>query len=163
MDNELSRTDDVIAAIVERYADMVYKLALARTKDRHLAEDVFQEVFLRCVKKGGGFTSEEHLKAWLIRVTINCSRDLFRSSWFQKTEPLTDTLVFDQPEKGDVYYAMLELPSKYRVALHLFYYEGLKISEISRALKLPEGTVKPRLSRGRELLKEKLKGEYDYV
>lgn len=149
--------------IVNNYFNTVYKLALAATKHKANAEDVTQEVFLRCFRKDIVFESEEHIKAWLIRVTINCSKNLFTSAWFKRTVPLEEDIAFDEPEKGDVYFAVLSLPPKYRTAIHLFYYEDCKISEIADILGENESTIKSRLSRGREMLRVKLKGEYGIV
>lgn len=149
--------------IVKKYFNTVYRLALSQTKNKAYADDVTQEVFLRFLKKERNFASDEHIKAWFIRVTINCSKSIFLSSHFKKCVPLSDELTFDTPEKSDVYYAVAELPPKYRTAIHLFYYEDLSVSEIARILKSKESTVKSQLHRGRELLKSKLKGGYDFV
>lgn len=144
--------------VVEKYFNMVYKLALSQTKDKTHADDVCQEVFLRYIRSNTKYESEEHIKAWLIRVTVNCSKNIFSNSWFQKTVPLTEEIMFENEEKGDVYYATLELPQKYRTVIHLFYYEDLSVAEIASSLKMKESTVKSQLHRGREMLKEKLKG-----
>lgn len=149
--------------IIDKYFDMIYRLALSRTGDKSHADDVTQEVFLRYIEQTKAFESEEHIKAWLIRVAINCSKDIFTSSWFKKTEPLNEDIPFDTPEKGDVYYAMQELPQKYRTVIHLFYYEDFSVNEIAKYLKLNESTVRSQLHRGRELLKIKLKEGYDFV
>ena len=146
--------------IIEKYFSMVYKLALSQTKNVANAEDICQDVFYKYLQKGGALQSEEHVKAWLIRVTINFCKSMFRSGWFQKTMPLEEELVFDQKEESDVYYAVLELPPKYRAVIHLFYYEELSVREISDSLRIKESTVKSQLHRGRELLKEILKGGY---
>ena len=149
--------------IVKKYFNTVYRLALSQTKNKAYADDVTQDVFLRFLNKERNFDSEEHIKAWLLRVTINCSKSIYLSAWFKKTVPLSEELTFDTEEKSDVYYAVAELPPKYRTAIHLFYYEDLSISEISEILDTKESTVKSHLFRGRELLKEKLKGGYDFV
>ena len=149
--------------MVEKYFNMVYKLALSQTKDKTNTDDVVQEVFLRYIRGNTAFESEEHIKAWLIRVTINCSKNTFLDSWFKKTVPLTEELTFESKEKGDVYYAALELPHKYRTVIHLFYYEELSVREIAKYLKTKESTVKSQLHRGREMLKEKLKGGFGDV
>ncbi len=152
--------------IVEKYFDMVYRLALSQTKNRETAEDVVQETFLKFIKTDRRFESDEHIKAWLIRVAINCSHSIFSSSWHKKTVPLTELkeeISFETEEKGDVYYAVLELAPKYRAVIHLFYYEDMSIEEISKALKINPSTVKSQLSRGRKLLRERLKGGYDFV
>ncbi len=144
--------------MVEKYFNTVYKLALSQTKDKDNADDVVQEVFLRYIRSNTSFESEEHLKAWLIRVTINCSKNIFSNSWFKKTVPLTEEIVFEREELSDVYYAAMGLPSKYRTVIHLFYYEEMTVSEIAKALNTKETTVKSQLHRARNMLKEKLKG-----
>lgn len=149
--------------IVKKYFNMVYKLALSQSNNVANAEDITQEVFLRYIQKDIEFESEEHIKAWLIRVTINCSKSVYSSSWFKKNVPLSEEIAFDEPEVSDVYYAVLELPQKYKTVIHLFYYEDLSVAQISEYLKIKESTVKSQLHRGRELLKNKLKGGYDFV
>ena len=146
--------------VVEKYFNMVYKLALARTKSTNSADDVVQEVFLRYIRKEREFASDEHIKAWLIRVTVNCSKNVFADTWSKKTVPLTEDITFETKEKSDVYYLTLELPQKYRTVIHLFYYEDLSVSEIAEVLKTKESTVKSQLHRAREMLKTKLKGGY---
>ena len=144
--------------LTEKYFDMVYRLAVSQTKDKAHADDVVQEVFLRFFKYEKAFESEEHVKAWLLKVTINCSRDVFLNSWFKKTTSLTevkDEPVFDSQEKSDIYYAVSELPQKYRGVIHLFYYEGYSVSEIAKIMDAKESTVKSQLHRAREMLKEK--------
>lgn len=149
--------------VIETYFNMVYKLALSQTKNKASADDVTQEVFLRYLKNTKHFESEEHRKAWLIRVTLNCSKNVFSNAWFQKTVPLSEELSFEEQETGDVYYAVLELPVKYRSVIHLFYYEDLSVEEISSILNRPQSTVKSQLFRGRELLRRKLTGGEENV
>ena len=107
----------------EKYFDMVYRLAMARTKDKTIAEDVCQDVFLRFLKSDKIFESEEHIKAWLIKVTVNCSKGVFTSSWFKKTVPLSQELTFTNPEMSDLFDQVKKLPKKYSTVIHLFYYE----------------------------------------
>ena len=149
--------------MTRKYFSMVYKLALNQTKSKESADDVVQEVFLRYIQKDIEFKSEEHIKAWLIRVTINCSKNVFSDSWFKKTEGFTQDIPFEHEEKSDVYYATLELPQKYRSVIHLFYYEDMSISEISLCLGQKENTVKSLLHRARNMLRDKLEGGYDFV
>ncbi len=149
--------------IVEKYFDMIYKLSLSQTKSRDYADEVVQDVFIRFINSDKKFESDEHIKAWLIRVAINCCHNMFSNSWAKKTVPLSEDIVFDTKEKGDVYYAVLELPQKYRAVIHLFYYEEMSVAEISKVLKTNSSTVKSQLSRARKMLKEKLKGGYGLV
>lgn len=148
--------------MTEKYFDTVYRLALARTKDKEHAQDVTQDVFLRYINTDKEFESEEHVKAWLLRVTINCSNSLFTSSWYKNTAPLTEDIRFESKEKSNVYYAVAELPSKYRTVVHLFYYEDMSVAEIADIMNTKQSTVKSQLHRSREILKKLLKGGSNY-
>ena len=141
---------------INKYSDLVYKLAYCRTKNKYDAEDIFQDVFLQLVKYQLTFTGEEHLKAWLIKVTINCCNKYFLSLKNRPYELIPEDLVYLTPEESEVYQAVLSLQKKYRTVIHLFYYEDLTIKQISDVLGKKEGTIKSLLSRGRNLLKMKL-------
>lgn len=147
--------------MTEKYYDMVYRLALSRTKSRTHAEDVSQEVFLRFLKTDKVFESEEHIKAWLIKVTINRSKSVFSDLWLKRTVPLDEEIPFSSPELSEVYFAVLNLPPKYKTALHLFYYEDMSVKSIAECLGEKEATVKTLLHRGRKMLKKTLDGRYD--
>ena len=143
---------------VERWGDMVYRLALARTASVPDAEDVFQEVFLRYFRHEEKFQSDEHRKAWLIRCTVNRAKSLLASPWKKRTVPLeTAAEVGVEDDYREVYSAVVSLPGKYRTVIHLHYFEGLSVAEMARMLHTAEGTVKSQLSRGRALLREMLK------
>ncbi len=148
--------------MTEKYFDTVYRLALTQTQDKNRADDVLQEVFLRFLKSDKEFENEDHVKAWLIRVTINCSKNVFSDLWFKRTVPLSEDITFDMPEKTDIYFAVAKLPAKYRTVIHLFYYEDLSVKQISKYLKIKETTVKSQLHRGREMLKSLLGGRSEY-
>ncbi len=154
-DNNILDIDE----IVDRYADMVYRIALTQMKNVHDAQDIFQEVFLRLVKNIDSIQNEEHLKSWLIRVTLNCSKTNLMSAWRKHTQPLEEEqnqIVFETKEQSDLYEYIQKLPKKYRTVLYLFYYEELSIKEICGITGQKETTVKSQLSRGRALLKEQL-------
>ncbi len=142
--------------MVEKYANMVYRIALTRTNNKSDSEDIFQEVFLRVTKKMPVFENEEHEKAWIIRVTINCSNSLLSSAWNKKTQALEENIEFETKQRHDVYYEVAKLPVKYRTVIYLFYYEGYKINEISKILNTNESTVKTWLARAREKIKENM-------
>lgn len=149
-------------AEVERWGDMVWRLALVRTANVSDAEDVFQEVFLRYFRHEGRFDSDEHRKAWLIRCTVNRAKSLHASSWRRRTVPLeTAAQIGVEDEYREVYSAVLALPAKYRTVIHLFYFEGLTTAEIAGHLGVAEGTVRSQLFRGRALLREALKEEIE--
>lgn len=149
--------------VLERFGNMVYRLALARTKTPADAEDIFQEVFLRLVRSCPQFRDEEHLKAWLIHTTVNCSRSLWKSILRRREEPLlpnSDLAEQESAETAEVYSCVMRLPAKYRTVIHLFYYEDMPIETVARALKISYSAAAKRLSRARELLKRDLeKGE----
>ena len=150
--------NQILEEIVEKYSNMVYRLAMARTRNVEMAEDVYQEVFLRLARKMPEFESEEHKKAWLIKVTINCSKNENNSAYLKHRAELEDNLKFETPERHDIYYAVLNLPIKYRTVIHLYYYENYSIKEISSILKINENTVKSQLSRAREQLEKVIEG-----
>ena len=149
-------------AAVERWGDMVWRLALARTANVHDAQDVFQEVFLRYFRHEDRFQSDEHRKAWLIRCTVDRAKSLLTSPWRRRTVPLdTAAQIGVADEYREVYSAVLALPAKYRAPIHLYYFEGLTTAEIARYLGVAQGTVRSQLSRGRALLREALKEEIE--
>ena len=144
-------------ALARRYAPAVYRLAYVRTGSRADAEDVMQEVFLRLLKAKPVFSGEAHAKAWLLRVASNCVSDLFRLPWRKREEPLgEETAVTEAPGEGSVTEAVLSLPVRYRIPVHLYYYEGYSVAEIAGITGSSEGTVKSRLFRARNLLRDKL-------
>jgi len=155
------RTDDCLEKAIRFYADMVYRLAFARTGTRHDADEIFQEVFMRYIRKQPRFENEAHRKAWLIKVTINCSKKLWSSAWRRKTEPLDEAIPFETKEDIDLYHELRQLPPKYREVIHLFYYEDMPLAEISRVLHRKNATVRTQLTRARALLKDLLKEDYD--
>lgn len=144
--------------VMERYGDMVYRLALAQTHSSHDADDVFQEVFLRYLRSAPVFREEEHRKAWLLRVTVNCCKKLHGSFWRRHTVALSETLPAQNPEEGELLGLLEGLPQKYRAVLHLYYYEGYATEEIAAILGRSPGTVRSQLSRGRALLRDAWKG-----
>ena len=153
----MALTQEQRTQVVERWGDMVWRLALARTASVPDAEDVFQEVFLRYFRHEDRFQSDEHRKAWLIRCTVNRAKSVVASPWRRRTVPLeTAEEVGVEDDYREVYSAVLSLPAKYRAVIHLHYFEGLSVAEIAQMLRVPEGTVKSQLSRGRALLRDML-------
>ena len=147
-------------ALAREYAPAVYRLAYARTGSRADAEDVMQETFLRLLQKKPEFFSPAHAKAWLLKVASHCAGDLFRLPWRRREEPLAEDMTAPEaPEPGSVTEAVLSLPARYRIPVHLYYYEGYSVAEIARLMGKSEGTVKSHLYRARNLLRDKLKEE----
>lgn len=148
-----------IDEIIDKYADMVYRIALTQMKNMQDAQDIFQEVFLRLVKNIDQLETEEHIKAWLIRVTLNCSKTNLMSAWRRHTVALEEEqnqIAFETQEQSDLYEQIQKLPKKYRTVLYLFYYEELSVKEICKITGQKETTVKSQLSRARSMLKEQL-------
>lgn len=146
-----------LSEVIEKYKDMVFGIALTHVHNKTDADDVSQEVFLAFVKKERVYNGEEHLKAWLIRTTINCSKKLVGSTWRKKTLPLREiedtSFKFETALENTIYSELRRLPYKYRTVLHLFYFEDMSVKEISKALNIKPGSIKVQLSRGRKLLK----------
>lgn len=154
---------DGIDEVLKEYADMVYRIAFSRTNNRMDADDVLQDVFVRYITCKTVFHDREHVKAWLIRAAVNCSKSLLRSAWFRRTTGLKEDILTYMDEQDSVYPAVMKLPAKYRTVIHLYYYEDLSVSQIGEILRRKESTVKSHLHRGRNLLREMLKGEYEDV
>lgn len=147
-----------INEIIEKYADMVYRIALTRCGTVENAEDIFQDVFMKYSEKKPIFENKEHEKAWFIRVTINLTKNLKQTAWNRRVVNLDENMCFEKKEEQDIYSAVCELPQNYRTVVYLLYYEGYKVKEISELMKKSEGTIKTWLFRAREILKEKIEG-----
>lgn len=141
--------------IARRYMDMVFRLAFSYMKSASDADDVTQNVLLRLLRNAKPFESEEHTRFWLVRVTVNeCMRALC-SPWRRTgdIEEYANELHFETPEHSELFYAVMELPEKYRTAIYLYYYEDYSTDEIAQLTGTPAATVRTRLRRGRELLR----------
>jgi len=150
-----------IERVIEQYSDMVYRIALTRTGTKENAEDIYQDVFMKYNQKAKEFDSIEHEKAWLIRVTINMTKNFNNSAWNKTTVNLDENLRFETQEENGVYEAVCKLPQNYKTIIYLMYYEGYKINEISMLMKVKEGTIKTWAYRARQLLKNDLEGGFD--
>lgn len=151
-----------IINLIEKYSNMVYRIAVVRVKTKEEAEDIYQEVFLKLSDKMPKFKSEAHEKAWLIRVTINISNNYLKSAWKRKVVGLDENVQAEESNDiSNVYSEVSKLPEDYKIVIYLYYYEGYKVSEISNILEKKENTVKTWLSRARELLRQKLEGGFD--
>ena len=151
-----------IINLIEKYSNMVYRIAVVRVKTKEEAEDIYQEVFLKLSDKMPKFKSEAHEKAWLIRVTINISNNYLKSAWKRKVVGLDENVQAEESNDiSNVYSEVSKLPEDYKIVIYLYYYEGYKVSEISNILEKKENTVKTWLSRARELLRQRLEGGFD--
>ena len=154
---------EYLTNVIEKYSDMVYRLALTRCASKENAEDIFQEVFLKLSEKQPKFNDENHEKAWIIRVTINMTKNFNKSSWNRNVVELDESILGtnDTNDISDVFDEVMKLQQEYRTVIYLFYYEGYKVNEISKMMKKSEGTIKTWLYRAREELKNKLEGGFE--
>ena len=149
-----------LEALVTRHENTLFRAALAILGDVQEAEDAVQDTFLRYLEKRPDFKDENHEKAWLLKVTANRCKSILRQ---HKRHPAVELLdVYPAPESDtrELVEAVLELPANQRAAIHLHYYEGYTSEEIAAILGQRPGTVRSHLSRGREALRQKLKGEF---
>lgn len=151
-------------ALAETYRDRLFAAAFQVCGNAADAEDAAQEALLRYHISEKQFESEQHIRAWLLRVAINCAKNASRSFFRRNTVPLEtymETLVFDSGESREIFREVMSLPEKYRLVIHLYYYEDYTVAEIGRILGLTESNVKVRLSRGRQQLKKALQEVWD--
>ena len=157
----MMKPQDDRARIVELFADMVFRIALSRTRREDAAEEIFQEVFLRLFEKEHTFNEDEHIKAWLIRTTLICCKR-YQTALFQHPtltlEEVGELAALPEEDKG-LYQAILRLPSKYRLPIQLYYIEEVPAEECAKLLGLRPGSFRSRLSRGKAMLREILKGD----
>ena len=150
---------DAFNDAARQYQHMVYRVALNCFGQPQDAEDAVQEVFLRLYTEKKPFEGQEHLRRWLIRVTLNVCRDALKSPWRKRRvslEELPEIPVFDTERQAELYREVMALPEKYRTALYLFYYEELSVQEIAEALGVKISAVTTRLHRARGQLKNRL-------
>ena len=151
-------------ALAETYRDRLFAAAFQVCGNAADAEDAAQEALLRYHISEKQFESEQHIWAWLLRVAINCAKNVSRSFFRRNTVPLEDymdSLEFDSGESREIFREVMNLPETYRLVIHLYYYEDYSVAEIGRILGLTESNVKVRLSRGRQLLKKALQEVWD--
>ena len=158
------RNEEEAGRAIRLYADTVRRICMVHLKNYSDTEDIFQTVFLKYVLHPEPFESEEHEKAWIIRVTVNACKDLLKSVFRSQTVPL-DTLI-ETPQAQELQHtellgAVLSLPPKYKDVVYLYYYEGYSAEEISRILKKNVNTVYTLLTRARKILKKELEGVTD--
>lgn len=156
-------TNDEYIKIVKRNSNRIYLIALSYLKNHDDAEDIMQEVFLKLWKTNKEFNSEEHLEKWLTITCINKCKDHFRIPFIKNSvalEDAKDLYTFDTIKNFDVFNAIMSLPQKERLVVHLFYFEDMSVEEISKATKVKPSAVKTRLHRARNNLKTILGDEW---
>jgi len=179
MIQDTTRIQGKLQEKIDSYSGMLFKIAYARMGNRADAEDIVQETFYQYFKASREFEDEEYEKAWLIRVALNGCNKMWRSSFHRRRSEVPDPeqifagedqetkdcgpeeAFLDKEEARAVLEAVRKLPVTYRDVIHLFYYEDYTVHEIADILRITESNVKVRLSRGRVMLKEKLREEWE--
>ena len=143
------------------FGDMVYRLAYAKSGTREDADDILQDVFLRYLRRMPPLSSMEHAKAWFLKVTVRCAATQISKRAKHAASPLPENKGYQQIiGKSDLFYAVMELPETFREVVYLYYYEGYTTAQIARIVGVKEGTVKSRLFRARESLRNRLEGSH---
>lgn len=160
MEKPLQQASDLFANKYKIYSAMMYRLCMIHLGNREDAEEAMQEAFIKLIYKSPHFSSQEHEKAWFIKVTVNICRDMLRSLWRKKVVKMEEVEVFnDNPSEMYIIEEVLRLPTKYKAVIYLHYFEDYSVKQISDILKISESAIKMRLKRGREILKIELERE----
>ncbi len=157
MNGSYELNENVQKAVL-KYSHSIIRLAFSYVRNISDAEDIAQDVFLTYMQKLPTFENEQHKKAWLIRVAINKSKNYLKAGWFKNRNTIPDDLSYLPKEESEILGEVLELDKKYRLPIHLFYYEGYTIQEISEILEAKPATVGTWIARGRSILKTKIGG-----
>lgn len=159
-----------IETLIRQYGNDVLRTAYMYVRDNNLAEDIFQDVFIKVNQKLSTFEGNSNIKTWIIRITINTCKDYLKSAWNKRVVPMTDyqedmvisDMDYEDVEKKDtrelVRKTVLTLPAKYKDIVLCVYFQDMSITEAANALHIAEGTAKSRLSRARQKLKTVLEG-----
>ena len=153
-----------VQELAASYQGSLFAAAFNVCRNAQDAEDVVQDTFVQYYTSKKEFESEQHIRAWLMRVAVNKAKNINRTFWRRNKisiEDYMETLVFETPAAETLFETVMQLPDKYRIVIHLYYYEEYAVREIAQILNLSESNVKIRLSRGRAMLKETLKEEWD--
>ena len=153
-----------VQELAASYQGSLFAAAFNVCRNAQDAEDIVQDTFVQYYTSKKEFESEQHIRAWLMRVAVNKAKNINRTFWRRNKisiEDYMETLVFETPAAETLFETVMQLPDKYRIVIHLYYYEEYAVREIAQILKLSESNVKIRLSRGRAMLKETLKEEWD--
>ena len=159
-------TKDYISDLLDKYGDMVLRIAYTYLKNRADAEDIVQDVFLRIIDKKPSFNDESHEKSWLIRATINMCKNKVNMFWNKNKCSIDDVQEFAVSDKYNtdtsVFQEVMALGEKYRVVVYMYYYEGYSTPEIANVIGKNETTIRSLLHRARNKLKDMLKEDYDF-
>ncbi len=145
--------------VIQREKDLVYRLAFSQCHQKDQADDIFQNVMYRYLKRKPTFESSEHEKAWFIRVTLNCSKTSLKSFWNNKVEGIDEQAYIFEKKEIDLTPYLNKLSKKYNAVLYLFYYEGYSTKEIAKLLHIKENNVRVLLNRARNQLRKEIESD----
>lgn len=145
--------------VIQREKDLVYRLAFSQCHQKDQADDIFQNVMYRYLKRKPTFESLEHEKAWFIRVTLNCSKTSLNSFWNNKIEEIDEQTYIFEKKEIDLTPYLNKLPKKYNAVLYLFYYEGYSTKEMAKLLHIKENNVRVLLNRARNQLRKEIEAD----
>ncbi len=148
-----------LARYIELYHGTVYRLAYSYLKNSADAEDICSEAFFRLYKYAGSFEADKNCKAWLMRVTVNMAKNQLKSAWYSRRSELDESIPAENIPDPELYEKVMKLPPKYRLVIHLYYFEGYSVKEISFITKTPVSTVTTQLGRARKQLKNLIEKE----
>lgn len=164
--------ETLITQLMNDYAQDIIWLIYSYVKDKNIAEDLTQEVFIKAFKKLDGFQGKSSIKTWLYKIAINCCKDYLKSAYIRRviprsifrkfvnhTTPSTESIYMQHNESTFITKTVLKLPLKYREVIMLYYFEELSISEIEKMIHVNSNTIKTRLKKAKQLLKEVLENE----
>lgn len=154
------RSESEVNRAIRLYSDTVKRLCVIRLKDYDDTQDIFQNVFLKYALSSVQFETEEHEKAWFIRVTINACNDWFRDffrSHKVSIDEIAESAVAEDEDTSYVLKAVLSLPQKYRDVVYLHFYENYTAPEIAKITGKNVNTIYTLITRAKDLLKERLK------
>lgn len=149
-------TESKLSEYIGNYRGMVYRLAYSYLKNHEDAEDICQEAFLKLYQCSESFETTENVKAWLIRVTINLSKNLLKTCWLRRRTELDREIPTETERESGLLDCIIRLKPDYAIVIHLFYYEDYSIKEISSICRISSGAVRTRLTRARNQLKKML-------
>lgn len=155
--------EERLTYVMNEYGDHVLRLAYSYLYNMSDAEDIVQDTFIKYLKNETVFENENHEKFWLLKVCANLSKNKISYNKIRDFDELEENLIEDGREDlSFVWEAVKMLPDKYRQTIHLYYYENYSTREISKILVQNESTIRSYLYRGRQILKDILKENYDF-
>lgn len=155
-----NKTEEEIRELVSKYSSLIFRISYCILCNSADAEDAVQETFLRYLTKAPEFTSEEHRKAWLIKVSANVSKNMLMFRLRRETVNLEDVEDIGIHERDyETFELIMSLPAKHKIVMTLYYVEGYKSKEIAEIIGISEEAVRKRLQKGRELLKNEIEKE----